>query len=56
MHRNSKSGIYTNKSVRYNKITNSKTCNGSLYYVDNEIVRISPKYYKALNKYNNDDN
>ena len=50
MHRNSKSGIYTNKSVRYNNITNTKTYNGALYKVDNEVVRVNPKYYKTYNK------
>ena len=57
MHRNSKSGIRSNKSVRYNDITNSKTTHGSLFVVNDEIVKVNSRYYttyvgsKNINEY-----
>jgi len=53
MHRNSKSGIYSNKSIRYNNITNTKTTNGSLFVINNRAVIIGKKYYKDFNNTKN---
>lgn len=59
MHRNCKCNIYSNKSIKYNWITNSKTSNRT--FIDGEKIRsevlyhvsVSNKKQKEMNYRNN---